>query len=494
MLLSAAVVGVLTAATGASATAGTHVAVYLTKLNGTMVRQPDVTFRSGSAAGPDVIAVEPAQRYQKLVAGFGVAMTDTSAYELDRELPAALRDEVMRELFSRSGGIGLSFLRVPIGGSDYVVGSPYTYDDMPPGKTDPTLAHFSIAHDRAYIIPMIRQALALNPSISIMANPWTPPAWMKTDDVLITTTGARGHLKPQYYASYAQYLVKFLADYRAAGVPVQYLGVQNEPLTPLLLTAGIPESYLSPQAEGELIHSYVAPALRRAGLAPKILAYDDHYGAALSYVPGVMAEASSNVAGISLHCYNNDPASMITLHTRYPHALLLETECASYLSEIYPAQMAIRALRDGAQGVQLWNAALDQDRGPKIGNGCKGYAGPWVGQQCIAPVTVNTTTHTYALTSDYWALAQFSKFIQLGATRIASTDPSSCPTSAISGWFCGLEDVAFENPDGSQVIVATTHKGSPQTATITENGQKFSYTIPNGATVTFVIPAPAPTS
>src|SRR5436305_3043571 len=132
---------------------------------------------------------------------------------------------------------------------------------------------------------MIRQALALDPRISIMANPWTPPAWMKTDDQLITTTGPAGQLSPQDYGVYAQYLVKVLQAYRAAGVPMQYLGVQNEPLTPLLFVSGIPESYLSPQDEGNLIHNYVAPALSQAGLGPKSLAYDDHCQNDLADIP-----------------------------------------------------------------------------------------------------------------------------------------------------------------------------------------------------------------
>jgi glucosylceramidase len=134
--------------------------VYLTTrdLKSTLARQPDLTFRAGTVSGADSVSVDPSVDYQTLTAGFGVAMTDTSAYELDTQLPAALRDEVMQKLFSPTGGIGLSFLRVPIGGSDYVVGNPYTYDDMPVGQVDPTLTHFSLAHDQPYIIPMIRQA------------------------------------------------------------------------------------------------------------------------------------------------------------------------------------------------------------------------------------------------------------------------------------------------------------------------------------------------
>src|SRR5947209_7412920 len=261
-LVAAGLVAAAVAAVSAAPAAAepSRVAVYETTadLHSTLRREPDLTLARGGGSGGEQVPVAPSARHQTLTAGFGVAMTDTSAYLLAHALPAARRDEVMRKLFARAGGIGLSFLRIPIGGSDYIVGAPYTYDDMPAGQADPALAHFSLTHDSAYVIPMIRRALALNPSMSVMANPWTPPAWMKTDDQLITTTGAAGTLWPQYYSAYAQYLVRFLQGYAAAGVRVNYLGVQNEPLTPLLLVAGIPESYLSPQDEGNLVHNYVA--------------------------------------------------------------------------------------------------------------------------------------------------------------------------------------------------------------------------------------------
>jgi glucosylceramidase len=474
---------------------GEHVAVYLTTANlgKTMARQPDVKFGAAAAGGSDAITIDPSVRYQALSTGFGVAMTDTSAYLLTHDLPTRVRDALMARVFTRQGnGIGLSFLRVPVGGSDFIMGSPYTYDDMPAGQTDPDLRHFSIAHDRAYIIPMIRRAQVLNRRLTIMANPWTPPAWMKTDDKLVTTTGPLGTLNPIYYGVYADYLVRFLKAYQAAGIHVADLGVQNEPLTPLLLVAGIPESYLSPQDEGRLIHDNVAPALRAAGLKPRILAYDDAFQRSEAYIPPVMELASSDVGGLAFHCYLSDESSMSTEHSLYPGLPDLETECSSELSNIKPQQMAIRSLRNWATGVQLWNLALDQDDGPKIGRGCAGITPPNQGKQCIAPVTINTRTHTYSLTSDYWALAQLSRFIQLGARRIESSDPSSCPDSPASGWNCGPEDVAFQNPDGSRVLVVTSNDGQPHRITVTEGGHSFAYTVPDGATATFVWPAVGP--
>ena len=327
--------------------------------------------------------------------------------------------------------------------------------------------------------------------MTLMANPWSQPAWMKADDMLVSV-GPDGTLLPQYYGVYAQYLVKSVQAYRAAGIPVTYVGVQNEPYTPLLLVSGIPNSYLSGADEGNLIHNDVAPALRQAGLAPKIMAYDDGFQRSETFIPAAMQIAGSDIAGLAYHCYLSDPSSMSTEHTLFPQEPALETECSSDLSNIEPAQMTIRVLRNWAQGVQLWNAALNQSLGPKIGSGCAGIpgTGPHAGQQCIAPVIVDTRKHTYSLTSDYWALAHFSKFIHLGAQRIDSTTPSSCTTSPAPPAPCGVEDVAFRNTDGSEVLVATTNDGQPHTLTVTENGQSFSYRVPDGATVTFVWPAP----
>lgn len=472
-----------------SAAPAGRVAAFLTTkdLKTTLARQPDLHFDASTSAAGEDIAVDPTQKGQEITAGFGVAMTDTSAKLLHDDLPAVVSHDAMSKLFSRLDGLGLTFLRIPIAGSDYVVGKPYSYDEQPPGGSDPTLKRFSIDHDRAYVLPAIREALALaGGRMTVMANPWTPPAWMKTDDTLVTTTGPLGQLEPQYYGAYANYLVRFLQAYRDAGVKVDYLGVQNEPLTPLLLVAGIPESYLDGPSEGRLIASYVAPALKAAGLKPGILAYDDGYERSEIYIPAVMALAAGEVAGFAYHCYLSDPMSIGIESGLYPGKAQLETECSSKLSDVEPQQMTIRNLRAGAQGIQLWNAALDQRGGPKIGNGCKGITGPYAGIDCIAPLTVNTRTHTFSFTSDYWALAHFSRFIRPGAHRIASTTPSDCRTSPVSGWDCGLEDVAFENPDGSLVLVATANDGKTHTFTVTVDGRRFTTTIPDGGTETFV--------
>ena len=490
---------VLPGSSALAAAGDSRVAVHITTKGTTHgLRQTrSVRWQRGAGRGGEMVRVDAGRAYQRLTAGFGVAMTDTSAWLLRTQLPAAKRDQAMRRLFTRrAGGIGLSYLRVPVGGSDYIVGQPYTYDDRPAGRQDPTLAAFSTAHDDAYVLPAIRQALSLNKRMTVMANPWSPPAWMKADDSIIPTSATASTLRPDAFRPYADYLVRFLDAYRRAGVPVHQLGVANEP-TNTFLTQSFPQMYLPAGDEVTLVNRYVKPALKRAGLDPELLLYDFIYpkGPPIlqnlfpadqrDYVDVVARGAGRNAGGLALHCYLTDAASGSTLHRRYPRLAQYETECSSYLSQIEPAQMAIRVLRNWGQGVQLWNAAVDQGFGPKVGAGCKGIFGPHAGQDCIAPYIVDTATHAYRPTSDFWAIGQFSRFIDLGARRIASTTPSTCHDGRIPIKACGLEDVAFLNPDGTRVVVATANDGKPHRLRLVEGDRHATVTVPDGAVVTY---------
>ncbi len=156
-----------------------------------------VDFSTAPSTAPTVV-VDPTLTYQTMQ-GFGGAITDASASVL-YTLPAGQRAQVMASLFSPTTGDGLDYLRQPIGGSDMVATAPYTYDDLPAGQTDYSMQHFSIAHDQAQILPLLREAKALNPRLQVIASPWSPPAWMKTSDSLI---GGQLIATPQIYQAYA---------------------------------------------------------------------------------------------------------------------------------------------------------------------------------------------------------------------------------------------------------------------------------------------------
>jgi glucosylceramidase len=193
--------------------------------------QANRAFSSGNGSHSTKITIDP-QTYYQTIDGFGAAITDSSAWLIQNELNAAQRDALMAQLFSRENGIGISFVRLPMGASDFAL-TAYTYDDMPSGQTDPTLANFSIAHDLTYIIPTLLDAMQRNPDLQIMASPWSAPAWMKSSGTLYG-----GSMQSQYYDEYAQYFVRFIEDYTAAGVPVAYVTPQNEPLNSTTAMAG----------------------------------------------------------------------------------------------------------------------------------------------------------------------------------------------------------------------------------------------------------------
>ena len=227
----ALVAGLACASNGQSADAppeaplqGPAVQAWLTTASGgkLLSQEPDIHFASGGAASPTTITVDEGTTYQEIV-GFGAAITDASAWLLQNRMTTPQREALLQELFGRNPGIGLSFTRLTMGASDFSLHQ-YSYDDMPAGETDSSLAHFSIDSNRAYVLPVVQRALAINPQLKIMASPWSPPGWMKTTGSLI-----QGTLRPEAYAPFAEYFRRYIEAYRAEGVPIYAITLQNEP-------------------------------------------------------------------------------------------------------------------------------------------------------------------------------------------------------------------------------------------------------------------------
>jgi len=285
------------------------IAVYQTTpdLKQALQKGQKLTFDSDPVVGP-VITVDDAHQFQTMD-GFGAAMTDSSAWLLEEQLTATQRKEVMRRFFDPDHGIGISFVRVPLGASD-LSRDHYSYDDMPAGQNDRGLKKFSIDHDRAYILPALREALKLNPSISIMVTPWSPPAWMKTRDSM-----NGGQLRQDASADFAQYLARSVSAYQQAGVPVKYVSLQNEPLYE---TKDYPGTLMMADQQRDLIAQYVGPALRKAGLDTGILAYDHNWDHP-EYPETILADAASAqyVPGSAFHCYGGRVAAQGQVHDDY---------------------------------------------------------------------------------------------------------------------------------------------------------------------------------
>jgi len=437
---------------------GPEVRVWSTNRNQSLSEQLPIHFTPDTRITSPVlptIEVNEQKQFQEIV-GFGAAMTDTSAWLIGTKMSQDQRNRVMHALFDPREGIGLSVLRLPIGASDFTASGMYSYAE----QRDPALNGFSIAHDEAYIIPLLKQAMKLNPKLKIIGSPWSPPAWMKTNaSMLGTSNGKVGTLDPTMYDVYAKYLVEFIQAYEERGVPIYAMTVQNEPFSPVSTYPGM---LFSARQEAHFIGSYLGPALESAHLSTKILVYDQNWDGA-NYPLEVLEDqmAKPYVGGIAWHGYHGDPSVMENIQQRYPTMEQYITESSPGIAPLSPGQLITRTMSYWVKGVMLWNLALDSYGGPKIGNGCN---------LCTGLVTINQQTGSFSLTKDYYELAQVSKIVDPGSHRIASTKPAN------------LDMVAFKTTDGSKVVVVYNDSTSSRFLKIRWRIQSLNYLVPNEIT------------
>jgi glucosylceramidase len=426
-----------------------------------------VSFGTGGTAAAQLISVEESVQYQVLD-GLGASLTESSAFVIQHDLDATQRGALLLDLFGPSPGISLGLLRQPMGASDFAVNGNYSYDDVAPGMTDPTLAAFSIAHDEATIVPLLQQALAINPSLKLFAVPWSAPAWMKSSG---TMNG--GELETQYLPQLAQYFLRFLQAYQQDGIDIYAVSMQNEPLNS---TTAYPSASVPVDVEAGFIANDLGPVLSGAGFGTvKILGYDHNWDNT-SYAESLLASAAAPyLAGTAFHCYAGDVGAQSTVHDAYPDKDIWFTECSGTVGSDFAGDLVwntenllIGATRNWARGITLWNIALDQDSGPTNG-GCMG---------CRGVVTIDTRTAPATITRnvEYYALGQLSRFAAGGARRIDSN-------SFASG---GIEDVAFRNPDGSIVLLVLNPAATTQAFSVGWHNTRFDYSLPAQSVATFV--------
>ncbi|QUL53137.1 glycosyl hydrolase [Paenibacillus tritici] len=419
----------------------------------------DELFVEKSAAEPPQIAAEAVtvtveidagQTYQEMD-GFGASFTDSAAYLIHQVLDEAQRTEVMSKLFHPQEGIGLSFLRNPMGASDYAR-SVYSYNDLPEQETDPSLERFSIAHDEADIIPLLQQALKLNREIKLMASPWSAPGWMKTSGSMIA-----GQLKPENYRVYADYFVRYIQAFAAHGLPVYAVTVQNEPLYE---PHHYPSMLMLPEEQLEFIQRELKPSFRKHGLNTKIFCYDHNWDRP-DYSLTVLEQAEAEVDGVAWHWYGGAPAAQSEVLAAYPDTEVHFTE-GSGGEWIPPFEQAfsnvmrtgIEILRNHSKSFVLWNMALDEQNGPAV---------PGFGKStCRGVVTVNQQTRELTYTLDYYALAHFSKVIRPRALRLGTTASHE-----------QLRSVAFRNRDGSVAVVLFNDGEAEETVAVKLQGEEM---------------------
>lgn len=424
-----------------------------------------VQARAEPADAPAEIEVDTDKRYQRML-GFGASITDSSAWLIQHKMSSAQREALLQELFGRlADGIGLEFTRLTIGASDFSRHH-YSLDDPPDGKPDPQLRHFSIAPNLSDVVPVTRQALAINPRLQVMASPWSAPAWMKDSGSLI-----KGTLLPEYHDAFARYLLKYVDAYAAEGIPIFALTVQNEPdFEP----ADYPGMRLNAPARARLIGDHLGPLIAARGKGPLIFDWDHNWDRPQEPTAVLSDSAAGpHIAAVAWHCYGGDPAAQSAVHAAFPDKDVYMTECSDGTWEpvrsgglpLQTKQLIVQATRDWARGVLFWNLALDERGGPHAG-GC---------DTCIGVVTIDSATGRVSRNNGYYALAHASRFVRRDAYRIASTATSD-----------GLDNVAFQNTDdGSVVLIVVNTNSRERSFSVRQQARRFGYTLPAKSIATF---------
>ena len=460
------------------------VMTYITTADNTMhFDKVGKNFIDGLNMNPEItMTLDPNTRYQEFD-GFGAAITGASAYNLSR-MPAEARAKLLKETFSVDEGMGYSYVRVPIGGSDFNVHSNYDYTCC----DEQGIEHFALTSDETdYIIPILKEILTYNPNLKVMGSPWSCPRWMKVSD--INTKGAYnswvgGYLNPDYYQDYATYFVKWIQGFEQAGVPVTSVTVENEPLN----WGNSMSLYMPWQQERDFVKTALGPAFAANGIQTKIIVFDHNYNYdgkedQQRYPIRIYndSEAAKYIDGAAYHNYGGSATELESVHKAAPEKNLYFTEASigtwnnghdmsvSLLDEMKYTCLA--NVTRWCKTVIVWNFMLDDNNGPHGGAGAC--------NTCFGAVDVSSKDYT-TLTkrSHYYAIGHLSKAFKTGSTRIGvkGYQPSNVLVCAA------------ENPDGTYGVVLMNENSNGLTMQLEAGEHFFSLTLPGRSITTCVIP------
>ena len=415
-------------------------------LSAALQPEPAIRLNGGPSGSGLAITVDPETQAQTM-SGFGAAMTDSAATLINA---SQSRAAIMNALFSSSGA-RFNTIRVPMGATDLINNkTPYaSYDDST--LPDPRLSKFSVRHDTANVIPLLQIAKRLQPHLRLLATPWSAPGWMKVDGSFVPAScsgdpGAGDSLNTLDYGVYAKYFVKFVQAYQHFGLPVGLVSMQNEPEN---CNTTYPTMTLS-ELQEEAFSGDLRSALNAAGLkGTGILGFDHNWFDAAGQVDpfpqDLVKGAGKNLSAIGYHCYGqgSSPNPFDVQVQATTTIQIMMTECSGFTTYPNAAQNLVNEVRDDLLGPiehstsasLYWSLAQDPNGNPHVG-GCS---------TCRGLITIQGSAKgAWSLSQDYYYWAQFSKFIDPGAVRIASSDLGRG----------SIETVAFLNPNGSVVLVA----------------------------------------
>ena len=385
------------------------------------------------------------------IEGFGGAFTD-AASETFGKLPLDKQQEFLTAVFDPLKGNGSSLCRTTIHSCDYS-GEMYTYDDTPGDKE---LKNFSIEHDRKYRIPFIKQALkACGNKLKIFASPWSPPAWMKTNNNMLYG----GKLKPEYFQIWANYFVKYIKAYESEGIPIWGVSVQNEPMAVQIWESCI----FTADEEAAFVRDYLGPAFEKAGLSRvKIMIWDHNRGIMYQRAKAAYDDpaASKYIWGMAFHWYVGDHYDNVRqVHDAYPDKNLLFAEGgmgSGWDTAENVAKNIIIDLNNWTNGWTYWNMMVDENGGP---NHVGGHGGEMM--------RGNVEKGEISIFPPYYYFGHFSRFLRPGAKRIVCTSNHD-----------ELQATAFLNPDGKVVVIVQNRTDIDKLFQVWINNKVVKYTSP----------------
>jgi glucosylceramidase len=428
------------------------------------------------------------QRTMQSIDGFGFALTGGSA-ELMMKMSQTERTKLVRELISTDGdGIGVSFIRISVGSSD-LNSFVFSYNDLPEGETDFQLKKFDLGQDKKDVIPVLKEMLAINPKLTILASPWSAPVWMKTNGKV-----KGGSLKPECYDVYARYFVKYIQEMKMEGITINAITVQNEPIN----TGNTPSMPMNAAEQREFIKNNLGPALKAANLSTKIVLFDHNLDRP-DYALNILrdSEAAQYVDGSGFHHYGGDMSAMTLLHNARPDKNLYFTEqmvterpgSNSIAISAQVKRMIINTTQNWSRNVILWNFAADPNNDPHTDDGgCP---------ICQGALTLDGDKVSRNLA--YYVIAHASKFVRPGSVRIGSTnkgDPSVMLSIdedqpevfrvAVIKNNDALPNVAFLTPDSKIVLIVANDTFATGSFKVQYRGRYADIRLQPGAVGTYV--------
>ena len=408
----------------------------------------------------NVVNIYANQTYQRIL-GFGGAFTESAGYCFSK-LSDEKKDSVAKLYFDKEEGIGYSFGRLHMNSCDFSLDN-YACCE----QESNTLENFNIDRDKQFILPLIKECQKYG-DIRFLMSPWSPPAWMKDNREM----NHGGRLVPQYRQLWADYYVKFMQAYQEEGIRIGYISVQNEPYAVQTWDSCI----FTAEEERDFVKKYLGPTLERSEFEDvRILVWDHNKERIVEHVEPIYAdkEASKYIWGTAFHWYSGDHFEALNLmRQNWPDKHLIMTECCvdltcpsqSAAAERYAHEL-IGDLKNGTSAFIDWNLLLDENGGPNH-----------VGNFCDAPIRMNTESGEVVINLSYYYIGHFSRFLQEGSVRIAST-----------GYCDEIEHVSFKRPDGTIVIELLNRTKESLPVIIRMNGYWKNLDIPAHSLSTILI-------